>query len=424
MAIGGSFTNAQKGLRLRYDKNFRGYVGWSKGVAAAMIDKVKWSGKQAVIPIRVGNSPARSASFSKAQTKSGTKFTKLENFVLSWMKDYGVARVEGLLMEAASDSEGQLFDDMCAQIDGGLDSIVHSFSQKIYRNGFGCKGVIASTTNVATANLVLDKREDAVLFEVGEDLVFSDSDHADALRGSGASLSILSITDDGSTATLVMSAALNTVTGTVVGDFIFADGDRQDSATPSMLCIPGFDAWLLTPSAGADFTAVDRSLDFRLAGVQINATAGQYLGANEEDLLIAAVTESGRFGGKPRLCFMNPTRYQNLISLGMTRFRPTTVKGPAGIGFSGVAVQTSYGEVEVFADPYCPVRRSYVIDRSTLKYYGIGNAEVPRFLNHDSAGNILRIADDDGVESRYGYYGTVGCNAPIKNAIIIHEAGA
>lgn len=424
MAIGGSFTNLNKGLKLRYDKPFRGYVGWSKGVAAAMIDKVKWSGKQCVVPIRVGNSPARSADFTKAQTKAGTKFTKLENFVLSWAKDYGVARVDGLTMDAAADAEGQLFDDMCAQIDGGLDSVMHSFSGKIYRNGFGAKGVIDASTNVATANLILQKREDAVLFEVGEDICFSASDHGAVLRNSGATLTILQILDNGSTSTLVLNAAINTVTGTVAGDTIFADGDRQNSATPAMLCIPGFDAWFLTPSAGADFTGVDRSLDFRLAGVQIDCTTGQYAGADEEQALIAAVTECGRYGGKPRLCFTNPTRYQNLINIGMTRYRPVSVKGPANTGFSGVAVQTSYGEVEVYADPYCPVRRSYVIDRSTFKFYGVRSAEVPRFLNHDDAGNVLRVSDDDGVESRYGYYGTTGNNAPIKNAVIIHEAGA
>jgi hypothetical protein len=419
MAMGGSFTNVEKALKFKYDTAFRGYVGWSKGVLAAMINKVKWGGRRAVVPIRIGNSAARSAVFTTAKTKASTKFTPINNFELQWAKDFAVAKIDGLLMDAASDSDAAMFDDLCAQVDGGLDGVMHSFSTKIYRNGFGAIGVIDATTNLATQNIILQKREDLVLFENQMDLVFSASDHANTLRNSGSTLTVDQVSDDGTTATVHVTAVINTVTGIATGDTIFPDGDRQDSATPSLLAIPGLDAWLGAATA-TDFTNVNRSLDFRLQGTRVDATTGM----DEEQALIAGVTEAGRYGGRPKWAFLNPTRYQNLVNLGMTRFRPTTVKGPAGIGFSGVVMQTSYGEVEVYSDPYCPVRRGYIIDPATFKYYGAGSAEVPRFLNHDKVGNILRDDADDGVQARMGYYGTTGCNAPVKNVVITFEAGA
>lgn len=421
MAVGSSFTNLDKGLALKYDKNFRGYVGWSKGVLAGMVNKVRWGGKQAVIPIRVGNSPARSADFTTAQNKASSAYTALQNFTLSWNKDYGDAKIDGLLMDAASQDDAVLFDDMCAQIDGILDGVMHSFSTKIYRNGYGAIGVMDATTNVATQNIILQKREDLVLFEVGMDLQLASTDHASVLRAATVITvdQLLDNTPAAGQATVHVTAAINTIAGAAAGDTIFASGDRQNSATPSILAIPGLDAWLL-PATALDFTGINRATDFRLQGTYVDATSGM----DEETALIAAVTECGRFSGKPKEAYLNPTRYQSLINKAMARLRPTTVKSPYGIGLPGVTLATSYGDVDIFSDPYCPVRRGYIIDPATFKFYGVGSAEVPRFLNHDKAGNILRLATDDGVEARTGYYGTTGCNAPIKNAVIVFEAGA
>ncbi|HVQ52659.1 MAG TPA: hypothetical protein VMS92_21700 [Mycobacterium sp.] len=419
MAMGSSFTNLDKALTVRYDRDFRGKVGWSKGKLAAMVAKTAWSGKNAIIPLRVGNSPARSADFATARAKAATARTKVENFTVSYVKEYGISKIEGLLMDAASDEEGRLFDEMCAQIDGQNDAVMHAFSQKIYRNGFGAIGVLDATTNVATAIGILQKREDLMLFEIDQDVVFSASDHGAVLRNAGAVLSVTALNDDGVTATVTFNANINTVTGTLAGDTIFPAGDRQNSATPSMLCIPGLDAWLL-PATALDFTGVNRSTDLRLQGTLIDATAGM----DEEAALIAAAIETSRYGGQPQRAFFNPTRYQSLVNKAQARLRPTVVEGPGKIGISGVELMTSWGAIKVFSDPYCPVRRAYVLDPETFKYYGVKSAEIPRFLNHDKAGNVLRLSDDDGVEARCGYYGTTGMNAPIKNAVIKFEAGA
>lgn len=421
MALGGSFTNVEKALKYKYDKPFRETLAWSKGPLAAMMNRVRWGGRRCVIPLRIGNSAARSIDFQKSKLKAATKYTRVDNFELQWARDYAVAKVDGLLMDAASMEEDRLFDDMSQQLDGGLDAVMHSYSTKLYRNGYGAIGVIDAATTIGGTDIILQKAEDLFLFEKDMDLVISQSDHGHVLRNGGAIGTVAAVFEDSQGRGIVrLTANINTAwAAVVVGDTIFPDGDRQDAGSPSMLAIPGLDAWLL-PATGVDFTAVNRSLDFRLQGTYVDATSGM----EEEEALITAVTKVGKYGGKPKKAFFNPTRYQNLIMQGMTRYRPITVKGPAGIGFEGVAMQTSYGEVEVFSDPYCPVRRGYVIDPGAFKFYGAGSAEVPRFLNHDKAGNVLRDDGDDGVQARMGYYGMTGCNAPIKNAVIVFEAGA
>ena len=421
---GGSFTNLSDALKIRYDDPFLGRVTWSKGVAAAMIKKASWSGRLPAFKIRTGNTPARSASYAKTAAKSEDAtygFTRIKEAQVPWVRDYSRATIDGLVLRSAGDKSGTPFDDMVDQIDGALDATMHSFSSKVYRNGFGCIGNISTGTNLATTTLGLAIPEDVYLYEIGMDLTFSSADSTATLRNSGGILTVTAIQHQAGT--LTVNAAINTNTGTTNGDFIFVDGDRQNSATPTRQALGGFDAWLPTaaPAGGENFYNLgDRNNDGRLLGTRIDTTTGTYAGATEEAAIIAAITEASRVGGKPRTAFLNPTRFENLILTGMARYRPTTVTGPANIGFSGVTFTTSYGDVRVFPDLFCPRQRGYVVDLDTWKVYGAGDSKIPTFLDHDGM-KILRQTADDGVEARVGYYGAQGCNAPIQNAVIKFE---
>jgi hypothetical protein len=423
---GATFTNLTAGLKRRFDDNFKGVVAWSKGAAAAMLRKKAWDGEFAIYNMRVGNSPARSATYSVAKAKSEDAtygFTKVKQAQVAWAKDYGRATIEGLLMKSASSKSGTSYDKFVAQLDGIYDATMHSLSTKVYRDGYGCIGNISSGTNVATTTLTLAVPEDIILYEQGMDLQFSLTNNANTLRNAGASLTVTAL---GTVANgnLTMSAAINTVTGTIAGDFIFAKGDRQDSATPTRLAVPGFDAWLPTaaPAGGENFYNLgDRNNDGRLLGTVIDCTTGTYSGASEVEALIAAAIESTRVGGKPRTCFMNPTRYGNLVIDGQSRVRPTEARGPYGIGFSGVTVSTNFGDINVFPDPYCPRKRSYVVNMDSWTVYSVGTATMPDFIM-DDGNKILRQTDDDGVECRVGYYGAQGTNAPVQNVVIKHES--
>lgn len=414
-STGSTYANLTAALKRRYDDAFLGKVTWSKGPLAAMLRKKAWSGEFPVYMMRVGNSPARSADFATAQTKAQNAtygFTRVKQAQLAWYKDYGVATIDGLLMATASDKMGTVYDKFVAQIDGILDATMHSISTKVYRSGWGVIGKLASTTNVTTTTGILDVKEDVVLFEVGQDIVFSSSIDGATLRNSAGVLTVTGI--DLNLGQLTFNAAINTNTGTLAGDYMFSAGDRQNSATPSRLALAGLGAWLpFAAPATSDFMNLgNRNLDGRLLGTVVDATT-----LTEEEALIQAAVEASRVGGKPRMAFFNPTRYGNLLAQGQGRYRPTTVTGNMGIGFEGVVVQTNYGDIRVFSDLYCPRDAAWLLEMDSWSIYGAGTSKLPDFITADG-NKILRQTADDGVECRVGAYDSMGTNAPCHNVVM------
>lgn len=422
MAVGSSYANLNDALMLNYDTSYRGKVGWSKGVLAAMITKQKWSGLRPVIPLRVGSSPAVSSNHANARAQAAIQFTKVEQFLPSWTKKYGIAQIEGLVIAASSDAKGGIYDKYCTQLDGIMEGIMNQFSTEVYRDGFGSIGRIATDTALGTTRLRLANPEDVVHFQRGARLQICDTNNTTVLRNGGAVGTVAGI-EDLQKGWVTLTANVNAAwAAVVVGDFIFIEGNRENSATPTPQTISGLDGWFpATVTAGVDFASgVDRSTDALLRGTVIDISTTTM---NEEDAILEAVTSSMRFGGQlgRMVYFTNPTNFKKLMKLGMNRFRPTTVMGPYGVGFQGVKVQTDSGEVPVFSDPYCPVQRSYLVELDSFKFYGCGSAEVPRFLDHDGSGKILRLNDEDAVQATAGYYGCCGSNKPVVNVVVVHS---
>lgn len=422
MPAGSSFANINDALMLNYDEPYRGKVGWSKGVLAGLIKKQKWSGLRPVIPIRSGSSPAVSSTHAVALAAASTKYTKIEQFLPSWTKKYGIAQIEGLVIAAASDNKGAIFDKYSAQLDGIMEGIMNQFSIEVYRDGFGSVGRIASDTVLASTRLRLANPEDAVHFQRDGAYQISSANSTAVFRDAGAVGTCAGIEDlqkGWVTLTQNVNAAWPSV---AVGDFIFIQGNRENSATPTPLTISGLDAWFpATVTAGVDFASgVDRSTDALLRGVVIDISTTTM---NEEDAIFEATTASARYGGDlgEMMYFTNPTNFKKLMKLGQNRFRPTTVMGPYGVGFRGVKVQTDKGEIPVMPDPYCPVQRSYLLELESVKFYGCGSAEVPRFLDHDGSGQILRLNDQDAVQATAGYYGCIASNKPVVNSVVVHS---
>lgn len=403
-------SNLSGGLKRRYSDGFVSKIEWSRGPLAAMIKKVAWSGLP-TWAMQVGNSPARSATFGTAKTLAASEITRIVQPVIpTYAQDYGLATIEGRLMAAASNREGALYDKMVAQIDGIMNGTMASFATKIYRAGWGKLSTIHSTTTLASTTLKLEFPEDSVLFEVGMSLQFAADENASALRGSptGEALRVEGI--DHVAGTLTTSANVSTIDNVAVGDTIFASGDRQDSATPSRLCLVGLEGQL---NASDALFGVTRSGDGRLRGVSFSAA-----GMTAEQVLIRGLSETNRYGGKVDCVFMNDSGIESLIKIAQGRFRPITVNGPAGVGADGISVVTATGrEVKVFGDPYCPVNRVFGLEMKSFQVFCPESAKIPRFLDDDGNGNMLRLSDADGVESRVGYYAELGCNAPCHNFV-------
>jgi hypothetical protein len=427
---GGVISALTPYLKRTYSDNFVETLAWKRGPLAAMIPKSKADG-QPTWAMRVGNSPARSATYSVAATQSEAFYTRAVQPTISQLQsDYGRATIAGNVLAITGNKIGAFYGKFVGQIDGIMDAVTQSFSTKIYRRGFGCAGRIAAAgaqslvtprqCDVTTTVLVLRQREDIVNFEVNQLLNFSLTENANTLRNTGVATDLGVLSLNTNSGFLTMKAVINTVTGTVGGDYIFIKGDRQDSATPSRICVAGMDDWLsiVAPTPGESYFGIDRSTDGRLQPTIVDCSAtGNYSGADEEQALIIGAAEVRRFGGLIDKVFLNDTRYQNLLMKAMGRYRPAVAKGPAEISFKGIELNIgSGGSVEVYPDPFCPMNRIYGLTMDTLEVVVGKDGRIPGFLDWDG-NTMLRQSADDGIECRVGYYAEVRCNAPIYNFV-------
>lgn len=433
MPTGGVISAVTPFIKRTYSDSFVETLAWKKGPLGAMIPKAKADG-QPTWAMRVGNSPARSATYSVAATSSETFATQgVQPTITQLQSDYARATIAGNVLAITGNKIGAFYGKFVGQIDGIMDAVTQSFSTKIYRRGFGCIGRLAATgatqtTNprqcdVTTTTLVLRQREDIVHYEKNQLLNFSLTEASNTLRNTGVQTDLGVASLNTNNGTLTMKAVINTITGTVGGDYIFAKGDRQDSATPSRLCIAGMDDWLsvIAPTPGESFFGMDRSTDGRLQPVIVDCTAtGAFAGINEEQALIIAAAEVRRFGGLITQVFMNDTRYQNLLMLAMGRYRPAVAKGPAEISFKGIELNIgSGGSVEIYPDPFCPMNRIYGLQLDSWEVSVGKDGRIPGFLDWDG-NTMLRQSADDGIECRVGYYAEVKNNGPIHNFVITY----
>lgn len=422
--IGGSFTNISNGLKRRFDQNFVNTIAWSKSKLAAMLIKTEGDGDKWTYGLQVGDSPSVSVDFQVAQSLATTDAsTSLYQPQIDWFQEYGIARISGKAMRAAKSNMGGMFGKFSGQLDGMMRGVMRGFSSKIYRAGYGYVGNVDANNNgglgLAQTVIVLGKPEDAINFEKGMLLQAAPTESTGALRSAGATLKVASVQYQTGRVTCTGNLTAG-IAGILAGDALFPKGNRQDSATPVRTCIPGVLAWgpLAQITATENFFNMDRSLDGRLQMTIIDATTGANNGASEEEAIIAGVTEARRWGGQNHTIFLNPTRMKNIITQGTARRRNVQIKGPLTIGFSAVALEMpSGGEAVLVDDPFCPVDLITGLDLKAFKYVGLGSNKIPEFIDDDGAGKVLRISDDDGVESRTGYYGTTAHNNPIGSFV-------
>lgn len=368
----------------------------------ALVPKYEqFGGRNLPIVIKYGHGGGRSATFSVAQTNSSNAL-KIEDFLLTRVKDYCVATIDSETIEASKGDPNAFMEAATAQIDGAIGTLTRALARDLYRAGWGTLGVIGS---VDTDTITLDEPGDVVNFEVGDVCVFADSESGDTLRNSGTGLTVESVNRSAGTVTFTASLASESA---VAGDYVFTKGDRQDSATPTRLKIAGVEAWCpaSAPSSTA-FFGVDRTADSRLYGLSYAPSAGTPL----DEVLITAAARVGREGGRLTHFLMSFEKLAELTKILGSKAQYVDMK-VGNVGFTAIRVLTGKGAVDVVADHNCPANRIFGVDMSSWKLYSLGKAV--RVIDTDGQ-TMLRQASADGVEVRYGFKGNLGCNAPCHN---------
>lgn len=367
-----------------------------------------FGGRNYRLPLIHGNPQGRSADFTRAQVRGAATNSKIEDFVLTRVKNYSIATIDNETLEASKGNANAFMEAATIEIDGAIHSLSRDLAIDMYRSGFGDKGVIGS---IASATITLATTDDVTNFEVGQELVLSSTQGASTLRALGSSGNGLIITGvNRATGVLTFGAnvtdATNGIPTAAAGDFIFMRGDRQDSATPARLKMAGLEAWIPSSSpSSAAFFSVDRTLDpTRLAGQRFDGTALPL-----EEALIEGATLAAREGGHPDHVFMSYSKYSSLEKALGSKVQYVDLKADASVMFRSILIQGPNGPIKVIPDQNCPTGRAFMVQLDTWKYYSLG--KMVRVLDTDGL-QMLRQSSADGVEVRYGSYGQLGCAAP------------
>ena len=403
-----NLTNFDAAMKHMYPyKKVENMVYKSNPLLAMIPKETSFPGRNATYAVEYGMTSGRSANFQTAQNnRSGTR---LEDFVVTRVKDYAVVSVDNETLLAADGSEGSLLDVAKAKTDSALHALARTMGRDIYRSGTGAIGQIHASPSLGNTSIELVAGH-AVNFEVGMRLKASATDGSALYDGV---LEVTAVDRDGDVLTTSVAGTTG-IPSLTADDFLYVEGDAANGG--SNIKLSGLDAWIPSSVSSSSFFGVDRTLDTTRLGGQRQSYANSV-----QETIINAAVKTAREGGRPDACFMNPTDWAELaldlegratVAGGLGRRRYDATESVASFGFSSLSIATPTGMVDVYADHNCPINVAYLIQLDTWKLKSLGPA--PRMLDFDGLKGI-RQSNEDGVEYRWGYYGNLLCTAPGYN---------
>jgi len=391
-------TTFDYALKVRYSRDIVRNMAYKDNPWFARIKKKKgMGGKGVTFAVCYGTGPGRSVNFTRAQTNAAG--ADGEDFLLTRVKDYAIAKVDTETILASEGDENALLGAVETEMDRKLHSLIRSTAISLFRDGYGDIGYI---TSISTGVITLSNSNDVTHFEKNQVLEVA-TNRSSAVRGTRGY--VIEVDRDGGTVTVAATAggAAGTPAGWVATDYIFNDGDY---ASGSQSKIMGLQGWLPTtaPTSGDSHYGVDRSSDAtRLAGHRLSGT-----GKTIEQALYDVAVRIGREGGQPNLCFTSFEKYAALVMQLGTKKRYTSFK-VGEIGFKGVEIDGPKGEIQVFPDQNCQNDRGWMLTESSWCLHSL--REVPFIIDLDGK-KWLRMSSEDGIEIRMMVLGNAKTDAP------------
>lgn len=362
-------------------------------------------GEAFIVPIQHGLPQTENASFTQGQTNASNYSTRYGRFTVTPVTNYGFAQVSGDVVRRAT-GEGAFVDAMSREIDNASKNMTRQFAMQMFRQGYGERGVISASANLATTTLLLANPWMVRFFEKDQNIVFASTVGASVLR----TATPLVITGrDANLGTLTLSATPNSLAaGIAVGDSIFQLGDRQNSATPARTKIAGFPAWIPTaaPSPGESFFGQDRSTDSRLYGLRWDATRS----GSMEEAFLDGMSLCGTEGGSTTDIVVGPETYTKFVKSLTTRTYIDIPTDDPKVGFRGIEIHGGSGSAVITSDPNCPEGEGWVlhIDNWTLMH---AEDDLVTTINDDGL-MFRRVPNQDAWQTDLVSCAQLVCDAP------------
>lgn len=367
----------------------------------AMMPKKEDAGGDTInIAVRYADPQGRSSVFATAQANKGNQVGV--KFQLTRASDYGLASVANETVEASKSDQQALLRAMDSEIEAAYNGLVRSAAIKLYGNGGGAIGQIA-TAGITGEVITLANTQDITNFEKGMVIQASTADGTSgSLRDSGDTATISSVDRDLGKITFA-TGGVASINGIAAADYLFQHGDFGAG-------MKGLGAWLPSSAPSATtFFGVDRTGDVtRLGGVRYDGSA-----LTIQEAIIKGLARLSREGGSPDYGFTSYDHWSALeLELG-SKVQYVDVESNVGFGFRGIRVNGPKKAITILPDMNCTAAVCYLLQMNTWKLYSVG--KVPHIIDLDG-NKFLREASADAYEVRLAYYANPGCESPGYNA--------
>ena len=360
----------------------------------------KFRGKNAPIPVYYTRPQGRSATFATAQSNASA--SKIGEFLLTRVSNYGVATISGEAVAASEGDRYSFLNAMTTEIDGVMRSVGDSISKALFRDGSGAIGRVNNSSFSTTAlDLVTDM--DSLNFEVGMVLQVSGTKSGGSVRT--GTLTVNAVNSGAASNQITMSGNLSGWSSVAQNDYIYQAGDYDGAIT-------GLEGWLPATAPGSTaFFGQDRTADIsRLSGQRYDGSSDTILEALIEGAALAA-----REGGKPDYLFCSFADFVSIEKAMNAQVQREVKQSDSISGYRSLEFYAPHGVVKVVPDKDCPGGTAYLLQLNNWSLMSIGPAVQ---LTELDGNRVLRQSSDDGIEVRVHSYAQLGCDAPGHNCVI------
>lgn len=298
------------------------------------------------------------------------------------------------------------------KVDSMLRALANDVEKSLYRKASGLLATYTAVTGISSGVITLTNPSDAKLFNINDALVVA-VDEATAPVGAPQVGYVIAKSPENGTITVATSMGGSAATPTgwdgAGVDHIFRYGDYIAGGDTKRL--HGLENWMPNSTVFASettFLGQARSAN-REALAGIYSSEGSL--SNIESSIVTAMSKLGDyFGGNPDLILVDyPLWAAFAQELGIT-VRRVVRDGKAGV--EPISVMGPNGVADVVPCSFCQPNTAWILTLNTWKLYSAGPAVG---IFDDDGNSILRVSNDDALETRGVSYPELGCEAPGKN---------
>jgi hypothetical protein len=405
-------TNQVSLLRRAYDDELESPFYQASKLYQICRKDTEYRGEDRTVVIDVAPSAGGSADFTEALNNQDAP--QQVRFAVTHRSEYQVFTVQNSLIARAK-GKGAIVDILKYSTDKARYAFARAAARKIWGNGGGAIGQLATTVTLTTNVLSFRNRTDIAGLEVGMQLTFA-SDDGSALspagtRDSGKKLKVTAVNRPANTAT--MSDLLNTVASITTNDFVHRSGDYANSFTGKRGWTPTSD-----PTGGENFFGIDRSTKdvSRVSGIRFNGN-----GQNKVATLIDAAAEGqvAGMGADPGsrgefYIAVNPLEFADLQKDREALREIQVETTESGIGFDALNLNAPIGSCAIFSEVDVPKGFFWIFDEANFYWRTAG--ECPMMLVNEN-GSLLISSTQDARQGRLGCYGNTTDENPGHSVI-------